>query len=211
MCAFFLSFGRQRALTPPMKCSGLALALLGVSFCYSAVAQTSVPPISDAERFRWAFQSSVSPARMAGSLVTSGFSTWTNQPEEFGPGWSGFGKRFATRAATGAIQNYMEAGVASIWDEDPRYNRRGAGSFGARLGHAMKMTVMARRSDGRLMPAYARYIAITATSGVSTAYRPASERTAGQFAFRIPMGFIGRAAGNTFSEFWPDVSGRLRR
>lgn len=195
-----------------MKLSGLAITFLGLSFCSSvAFAQEPYRPISDAERFQWAFRTSVSPARLGGSLITSGFSTWTNQPEEFGPGWSGFGKRFATRAATGAIQNYMEAGIASVWNEDPRYMRRGAGSFGSRLGHAMKMTVLARRPDGRLAPAYARYIAITATSGVSMAYRPASERTAGQFTLRIPMGLIGRAAGNTFSEFWPDVSGRMRR
>lgn len=194
-----------------MQLSVFAVTFLGLSFCSAALAQDPYRPISDPERFKWAFQSTVSPARLGGSVITSGFSTWTNQPEEFGPGWSGFGKRFATRAATGAIQNYMEAGVASIWDEDPRYIRRGGGAFGARLGHAMKMTVMARRSDGRLAPAYARYIAITAASGVSAAYRPASERTGGQFAFRIPMGFIGRAAGNTFSEFWPDVAGRIRR
>ncbi|BDC49580.1 hypothetical protein F183_A18960 [Bryobacterales bacterium F-183] len=195
-----------------MNITAFALSFVALSCSVStAFAQDPIQPISDKQRFQWALQTSVSPARMGGSLISSAFSTWTNQPEEFGPGWSGYGKRFATRIATGAMQNYMEAGVASIWDEDPRYIRRGSGSIGSRIGYAMKMTVLARRSDGSLMPAYARYVAITAASGASMAYRPASERTAGQFTIRIPMSLIGRAAGNSFSEFWPDVSSKLRR
>jgi hypothetical protein len=162
------------------------------------------------ERFDWAAGSSVSVSRLAGSAITSAISTARNQPYEFGPGWSGYGKRVGTRVLTGGVENFTEAGIGGLWGEDPRYHRKGSGPVRGRIWHSLKMSVAVRNETGGLSPAYARYIAVPAVSAMSNAWRPSSERTASATVARIPMSFLGRIAANGFSEFWPDLKRRFR-
>jgi hypothetical protein len=44
---------------------------------------------------------------------------------------------------------------------------------------------------------------------LSNTWRESSEATDGAASLRIGLGFLGRMAGNTFSEFWPDVKQKL--
>jgi len=103
----------------------------------------------------------------------------------------------------------MEAGLGSVWGEDPRYVRDGEGPFKSRLGHAMRMTFMARYRDGQLHPAYARFIAIPSTNFLSNTWRVDSDATAQRALSRTAFGFLGRLTGNVFKEFWPDVSRKM--
>ena len=74
----------------------------------------------------------------------------------------------------------MEAGLGAIWGEDPRYTRDVGAPFGHRVGHAVKMTFMAQNRDGKLMPAYARFIAIPGSNFLSNAWRAPGDDTAGK-------------------------------
>lgn len=163
------------------------------------------------QRYKWAASTSAAPRRFVGIGFASAFSTARNRPQEFGPGWEGFGKRAATRLAANTTSTFLEAGVGGLWGEDPRYVRRGTGGIKGRFGQVLKMTVMNRSSNGAYAPAYGRFIAIPATAGISSAWRPASERTFGSTMGRIPMGFLGQAIGNAFSEFWPDITRKVFR
>jgi hypothetical protein len=162
-------------------------------------------------RYRWAAKSSIGPARLAGSTITSALSTASNEPEEYGPHWDGFAKRVGLRLAGGATGTMMEASLGALWDEDPRYERAFGRPLKARLAHVVKMTFLARDREGGLMPAYARYLSVPANSYLSNAWRPDSERDARHTAVRIPMSFLNRAVGNLVNEFWPDATKWLRR
>ena len=64
------------------------------------------------------------------------------------------------------------------------------------------MTFMAQNRDGKLMPAYARMIAIPGNNFLSNAWRADSEATVDRAFIRTGLGFLGRLGGNTFAEFW---------
>jgi hypothetical protein len=111
---------------------------------------------------------------------------------------------------TGIVtSNSMEAGLGAIWGEDPRYKRDAGAPFLNRVGHAAKMTFMADNRAGNARLAYARFIAIPGSSFLSNTWRPSGDDTAGNAAVRVGLGFFGRWGGNTFDEFWPDVTQKL--
>jgi len=162
-------------------------------------------PITGKQRLEWVALSTVGPESLAGGAISAGWGTLRDAPREYGTHWSGFGDRYGMRLTGIATSHSMEAGLGSLWGEDPRYVRYAEGPFGARLGHVVKMTFMARNRDGRFMPAYARLAAIPASNFLSNTWRADSEATASRATVRIGLGFLGRMAGNAFAEFWPDV------
>jgi hypothetical protein len=71
------------------------------------------------------------------------------------------------------------------------------------------MTVMARTADGHSVPAYARFIAMPASNFLSNTWRADSISNSKDALGRTVLGFVGKLAGNAFSEFWPDLKKHL--
>ena len=176
-----------------------------------SVAAPQTPRLTLSKRYQWAAGTSLSPQRLAGSAITSAWSTAINEPDEYGPHWDGYAKRIGLRAASGATGTMMEASIGALWNEDPRYERAAGQPVSKRLGHVFAMTFLARDQNGRLMPAYARYISVPGNSYLSNLWRPDSETDARHTAVRIPMSFLNRAVGNLVTEFWPDATKGLHR
>lgn len=84
-------------------------------------------PISGEERLQWIAGRTVGPGGLIGGVFSAGFSTLGNQPEEYGPHWAGFGKRYGLRLTQVGTASVMEAGLGAMWGEDPRYVRSGDG------------------------------------------------------------------------------------
>jgi hypothetical protein len=167
-------------------------------------------PMTARERVQWAIRSTIGPASLTAGLFSAGWGTLFDQPKTYGPHWEGFGDRYGMRLSGLALSNSMEAGLGSIWGEDPRYRRDGDESpFLHRIGHAAKMTFMAQNREGGVMPAYARFVAIPGSNFISNAWRAPGDDTAGNAAVRTGLGFFGEFGGNTFDEFWPDVHRKL--
>jgi hypothetical protein len=107
---------------------------------------------------------------------------------------------------TGIVpQNAIEAGFGMVLGEDPRYFSARGLPFKARLGNVIRLTFVARRTDGSYGPAFARYAAISGNNLLSNAWRVQSETSAENTLIRIAGGFAGRMASNAFEEFWPSV------
>ena len=121
----------------------------------------SYTPITAGQRFRWIVNGTLGTPNLAAGAVLAALRTAGNSPEEYGPHWDGFGKRYGLRLSTGATSQVLEASIGSMWGEDPRYFRTTGGQpFKTRLGHVAKMTFLSTNREGDAMPAYARYIAI---------------------------------------------------
>jgi hypothetical protein len=134
-----------------------ALLMSGV---WAAGQSTSnVPaPINGDERWKWFARGTVGPQSLAGGAISAGSGTLFNAPREYGTHWDGFGKRFGMRLTGLSVGNAMEAGLGSIWGEDPRYIPTQGLAFRNRVGHVVKMTFVAHNRDGGDRLAYARYI-----------------------------------------------------
>jgi hypothetical protein len=166
-------------------------------------------PITAGQRFRWIVNGTLGAPNLAAGVVLAGFGTAGNSPEEWGTHWDGFGKRYGLRLTTGATSQALEASIGSLWGEDPRYFRTSGQPFKTRLGHVAKMTFLATNRNGDHMPAYSRYIAISSNNFISNAWRPDSQATVNDALVRIPFGFLSAFTSRAFSEFWPDIKGRI--
>jgi hypothetical protein len=166
----------------------------------------SYQPITAKQRLHWFARSTVGPKSLTGGLFTAAFGTTIDRPKEYGPHWEGFGKRYGMRLTGIATGNAMEASLGALWGEDPRYFRATGQSFRGRIRNVVLMTFAARRTDGDLAPAFARYAGISGNNFLSNSWRADSESGVGDACLRIGLGFAGRMAGNAFSEFWPSLT-----
>jgi hypothetical protein len=157
-------------------------------------------PITGKERFEWFVSQTIGPSSLFVGVLSAGIATARDKPFEYGPGWEGFGKRYGIRLSGVSTGNAMNAGLGALWGEDPRYFTATGRPFGARMRNIVTYTFMARRPDGHLAPAYARYIATPGNNFLSNAWRANSAALK-----RTAIGFAGRMGANAFREFWPDV------
>jgi hypothetical protein len=170
---------------------------------------TSYQPITGRQRLQWAVKSTVGPESLTAGLFSAGIGTAMDHPREYGPHWEGFAKRYGMRFTGTATGNLMEASVGALWGEDPRYFRATGQSVKGRIKNVIVMTFVARRADGELAPAYARYIGTSGNNFISNAWRADSESSVGNACLRTALGFAGRVGSNAFAEFWPTLTKHL--
>jgi hypothetical protein len=166
-------------------------------------------PITGKERVRWAARQAFGRESLLEGAVRSGLATAKDSPQEYGPHWDGFGKRYGMRLTGLAASSTIEGGLGAIWDEDPRYVCNRSLPLKGRIRNVFLLAFIARRRDGRLMPAYARYVAIPGSNFLSNTWRVDSEATTTGALTRTGYGFLGKIAGNAWSEFWPDIKRRV--
>jgi hypothetical protein len=162
-------------------------------------------PITGRERVVWVVKSTLWPQHLAAGVITMGIATARDEPREDGPHWAGFGERYGVRLTSVAVNGTIEAGLGSLWGEDPRYFRVPEEPFGARVKNVIKMTFLARRRDGDFAPAYARFIGVSGGNFLSNEWRPDSEADAGDALKRTGEGIAGHMVSNAWNEFWPDA------
>ena len=168
-------------------------------------AQAPYEPLSGKQRVEWAASQTFGLESLLVGTWTAAIGTAKNKPEEYDPHWDGFAKRYGMRFTGIAASNTMEAGFGALWGEDPRYVRNQNLPFKKRIGNVFLYSVAARNREGKLMPAYARYIAIPGNNFLSNTWRVSSEATTNQALARTGYGVLAEVAGNAWSEFWPDV------
>jgi hypothetical protein len=172
-------------------------------------AQAPYRMISGKERIQWAARETFGPQSFLLGTLTAGIGTARDHPEEYGPHWDGFAQRYGMRLTGVATSSTIEAGLGSIWGEDPRYVLAEGQGFGHRVGHVVKLAFAARNREGELRPAYARYIAIPAGNFLSNTWRADSASHNSDALRRSGYGVLSRLAGNAWSEFWPDVKQKV--
>jgi hypothetical protein len=169
----------------------------------------SYQPITGKQRLNWLMTSTLGPKTLVVGLFGSAISTAENSPREYGPGWEGFGKRYGIRLAGNATNNTMEAGLGSIWGEDPRYFWTQGETVNRRIRNVIAMAFLAHNREGKVVPAYARYIAVPGSAFLSNTWRADSEAHNGDALERVGFRFLGDMGSNAFKEFWPDFRRRV--
>jgi hypothetical protein len=162
-------------------------------------------PITGKQRVQWFLTSTVGPESLGVGVLSAAIGTARDAPKEYGPHWDGFAKRYGMRLTGVSTGNLMEAGFGALWGEDPRYFPADHQPFKARVTNAVVMTFLAHDRSGRVVPAYARYIATPGNNFLSNRWRPDSEASTHAAAVRTVLGFAGLMGKNAFFEFWPDA------
>jgi len=162
-------------------------------------------PITGKERFKWVVVSTIGPQSLAAGVWSAGWGTAFNSPEEYGPHWDGFAKRYGMRLTGVSTGNTIEASLGKLWNEDPRFFPSREKKFIRRIEHAADLTFRTRYGDGKLHPAYARYAGNVGNNFLSNTWRVDSESSVSSALTRIALGFAGKFGSNLFEEFWPTV------
>jgi hypothetical protein len=168
-------------------------------------------PISKTERLVWIVGGTVGPSSLGVGFLAAGLQPGFKLPRDWGWTWHGYGRRYAEREADVAISNTIEAGLGALWGEEPRYIPSGRHGAWPRTRYALKTVFLAQRSSGRLAPAWGRYAGNVFNNLIENTWLPRGVTTWDKTTLRSADGFFGRAAGNLWNEFWPDIRKRLKK
>jgi hypothetical protein len=172
--------------------------------------------ISDAEPLSWrqkfglAFRSSVDPFVFFAAAADAGVSQAQDSFPAYGQGASGFAKYFGASYVDDFDGTMIgNALLPALLRQDPRYFRKGTGTFKRRLVYSMVTTVWCKNDNGKWGPNYSNVVGNLAAGGISNLYYPAADRGA---SLTIERGLTVTAEGTIgafFDEFWPDIARKV--
>ena len=118
--------------------------------------------------------------------------------------------RFAIKFGRRSTNNLLGGGVyASIFRQDPRYERGDGKGAGARVLHAVSRVFVTRGDNGKLQPNYSRFAGQLSASALSNLWEqstPGHDRIGTDATFRrFGNSFITGALSNIIREFAPDI------
>ena len=143
----------------------------------------------------------------------AGLAHLNNTHPNFGQGAEGLGKRYITSFADQSIGNFLTEGLMpSVFHEDPRYFRRGAGygSVAKRAGYAATRIFVARNDKGKWGVNFAELTGNAAGAVIANAYYR-DERSASDNVQRFATQLATDALSQVLKEFWPDIKKKLSK
>jgi len=172
----------------------------------SADQSGNITPLTPREKLKLAFDDSFSPSAFLVAGISAGLGMARDQYPSLGQGAQGFGKYYGTSFANQAIGNYMTEALFPIAQhQDPRYFVKGKGGFWTRVKYAVSREVITRGDDGRSHFNTSEIVGNAVAAGISNAYYPAEERTAGKTTAKWAQQIGSDAGANVLKEFWPDI------
>lgn len=128
-----------------------------------------------------------------------------NSNPSFGQGMKGYAQRYGTSYGDQMIGNMLAEGVIpSLIHEDPRYFRKGQGSFKSRLFYAATRTLVAKSDRGNWRFNYSEWVGNAIGAGISNAYYP-DNRSLKDTGERLVISVGTDTVSNIMKEFWPDI------
>lgn len=180
--------------------------LFGIFPTYTVSNNKSPSPLTARAKFRLFVKGSFDPFTLASVGFNAGLGQAENDLAGYGQGAAGYGKRVGAGLADETSGGFFGVFLLpSLFHEDPRYFRKGTGSFKARLGHALVRPVVIRKDSGGNEFNWSGILARFVTSGISNAYYPESDRGAGHVFTRAAVAIPFSVTGTIFNEFGPDL------
>lgn len=136
-------------------------------------------PLTTKLKFKLAMRVSVDPITVAGVASMAAIDQAANTPD-YVQGAKGYGQRIGTVAADGFTDILIGGAILpSLLHQDPRYFYQGTGTTKSRLAHALSAPFICKGDNGRWQPNYSTIGGNLASSAISNAYYPQSNRGAG--------------------------------
>ncbi len=169
-------------------------------------------PLTVKQKLWYGLDRGLGPAALLGAFATGGYQQYFNQNKGYGQGADGYFARVGARYAKTATKHMLGSFIlASVFHQDPRYNRSNHPSKKVRLGYALSRVVVTRGDNGR------RQFNISGVGGTmgaalisKTWHRPPDDTFRRSFqrgGFTLGI----EAARNIFREFWPEIRRVLGR
>lgn len=143
------------------------------------LATVSAPPLTVAQKFGFSVIQDFTIRGLIGNGIGAAIGEWAGVPHEWGQGFGGYSKRFASGFAQTLTRETVAWGIDSAAHIDPRYFPSSESGAKARLLNAVKQIYLARRDDGGTSFAYGRVISAFTAGEVVNAWQPPSTRGVG--------------------------------
>ena len=137
-------------------------------------------------------------------VVSAGYEQVLNSRPNYGQTFKGYTQRLGAAAARNVSEGlFSDAVLATALHEDPRYYKLGPGHpFSQRLVHALQQPVITRTDGGTRTINFAQIGGNLAGAGLTNAYYPPGDRTAGATLVTFGTSMGGGAIGSLFNEFF---------
>lgn len=176
--------------------------ILGFIPNYYVVYDPAPAPLTAKLKFQLAFKVVVDPVTVAGVALYSGMQQAGDTPN-YGQGAQGFGKRFGANAAGGFTDIVIGgAMLPSLLHQDPRYFYKGTGTTMSRIRYAMSRPFICKGDNGAWQPNYSTIAGDLASSAISNAYYPSSNRGAGMVFTSFAISTGERMVASLSQEFF---------
>lgn len=213
----------QTETPPPAAIEGKApLAkqpkrILGVMPNYRAVSAGTIPPPPTAkEAFKIATQNSFDYSSYFFVGITSALAWGVEWPHaapahpKLGSGIAGYGRYYWRGFVDKTDGNYLVIfALPTILHQDERYYAKGEGGVFKRAIYAASRILITPDYHGHNTVNASEILGRGLAQGISAAYYPSADRTAGALAMKYGFAMGRDALTNVFREFWPDISARL--
>jgi hypothetical protein len=158
-------------------------------------------PLTTKLKFRLALRTSYDPVTILGIALFAGIDQATDRPD-YDQGAKGYAQRFGAAALDG-FSDIMIGGaiLPSLLHQDPRYFYQGTGTKKSRFLHAISAPFVCKGDNGRLQPNYSSMGGDLASSALSNAYYPASNRGAGLVFGNFLISTGERTVASVLQEF----------
>jgi hypothetical protein len=188
----------------------------------------NIIPLTSGQKFKVVARGAFDPVQIPWYGILSAIGQAENSEPGYGQGWGAYGKRWATYAADGTIENFFVGAILpSMFHQDPRFFPKPEGSFFSRAGYAASRIVVTRGDSGRREFNVSEVLGSALSATISTySYHPhpgyhpetgvdvpyiASDRTIDNTlsVWLSQMGYD--AITITLKEFWPDIRRKFKK
>jgi hypothetical protein len=182
--------------------------ILGLMPNYRAVSAGAIPPPPTARQsFLIATQNTFDYSSFLFAGVTSLMAWGTDAHPQLRSGMAGYGRYYWRGFLDKADGNYLVIfALPTILHEDERYYAMGEGGFWKRAIYSASRILITPDYHGHNTVNAAEILGRGISQGISAAYYPAQDRTAGALAVKFGYAMERDALTNVFREFWPDIA-----
>jgi hypothetical protein len=127
-------------------------------------------------------------------------------PKQWGGGFRGYGRRVASRVASGDIvQNGIQFPAAYLLKEDVRYIASSQHGFGRRLEHAVLYSVLTYNPQGQPTLNVSNIGGYYGAAAISTLWLPGHQKVVSYTLSNGSESLLLSVPVNMLQEFWPEV------
>ena len=184
--------------------------ILGVMPNFNTSMINDAEPLDSGQKLDLAAKGLFDPFTFAATGLDAGLSQIENNFPAYRQGGVGYSKRFGASYADNLTSTMIgNALIPVLLKQDPRYFRKGTGSFASRLWYALLSAVECKDDNGKWVPNYSNVLGNIAAGGISNLYYPATDRGVALTFQRATTITVEGAIGSAFFEFWPDISRKI--
>lgn len=186
--------------------------LLGLMPQFQVVMNGQAVPLTGGQKWKLALHSAVDPFYIGWAFVVGGgYGELVDNDNGYGWETEGYFKRVGANYAdnvNGALIG--NALLPQLLHQDPRYFRKGTGSFKSRFLYAALSTIICRGDNGKNQPNVSNVLGNYISGAISNAYYPANERGVALTLENGTSVTLFGAIGGQILEFGPDIQRLLR-